>query len=177
VLKKTRKIKNNSLNKGDIQHMTTTLIPGHYASTERVLSRLPDLFNDNWLSNSVDDWAKALDVPNAVYPYNIKLLKDKNDQDKQYEIEVALAGVGKENIEIKVRDGLLHIEVAKSETGAEDSGTCLRKGISHRSGKLSFSLGEKVQKKKISSSYSDGLLRVVVPLTQPEILDIDVKVM
>ena len=156
--------------------MTTTLIPGHYASTERVLSRLPDLFNDNWLINSIDNWEKALDVPNAVYPYNIKLTKDKDGEDKQYEIEVALAGVGKENIEIKVRDGLLHIEVAKSELDASTDESYLRKGISHRSGKLSFSLGEKVQKKKISSSCTDGLLKVVVPLAQPEMLNIDVKV-
>ena len=173
--KRLEKKQNNSLKKE--KNMTTTLIPGHYGSTERVLSRLPDLFNDNWLSNSIDDWAKALDVPNAVYPYNIKLVKDKNDQDKQYEIEVALAGVGKENIEIKVRDGLLNIEVAKSEPDSTVDESYLRKGISHRSGKLSFSLGEKVQKKKISSSYTDGLLKVVLPLAQPETLNIDVKVL
>lgn len=156
--------------------MTTTLVPGHYASTERVFSRLPDLFNDNWLINSIDNWDKVLDVPNAVYPYNIKLTKDKDGEDKQYEIEVALAGVGKEKVEIKVRDGLLHIEVAKSESDPHENESYLRKGISHRSGKLSFSLGEKVQKKKITSSYVDGLLKVFVPLAQPETLNIDVKV-
>ena len=156
--------------------MTTTLIPGHYSSTERVLSRLPDLFNDNWLSNSIGDWEKALDVPNAVYPYNIKLIKEKSGENKQYEIEVALAGVGKENVEIKIRDGMLHIGVAKSELDLPENESYLRKGISHRTGKLSFSLGEKVQKKKISSSYTDGLLKIVVPLAQPETLDIDIKV-
>ncbi|MEY2910382.1 MAG: Hsp20/alpha crystallin family [Pseudomonadota bacterium] len=157
--------------------MTTTLMPGHYSSTERVLSRLPDLFNDNWLANAVDDWEKALDVPNAVYPYNIKLIKNDKGEDKQYEIEVALAGVGKNNIDIKVKDSLLNIEIKHNEIEENNKNSFLRKGISQRKGKLSFSLGEKVQKKKISSSYIDGLLKVVVPVTQPETLDIDVKVM
>jgi HSP20 family molecular chaperone IbpA len=156
--------------------MTNTLVPGHYSSTERVLSRLPDLFNDNWLANAIDNWDKALDVPNAVYPYNIKLVKNEKGEEKLYEIEVALAGVGKNNIDVKVKDTLLNIEVKNPEL--EDSkNSYLRKGISQRKGKLSFSLGEKVQKKKISSSYIDGLLKVVVPLAQPETLDIDVKVM
>jgi len=156
--------------------MTTTLVPGHYSSTERVLSRLPELFNDNWLSAAIDNWDKALDVPNAVYPYNIKLIKNDKGEDKQYEIEVALAGVGKNNIDVKVKDALLNIEV-KCLDEEENKNSFLRKGISQRKGKLSFSLGEKVQKKKISSSYIDGLLKVVVPLAQPETLDIDVKVM
>jgi HSP20 family molecular chaperone IbpA len=156
--------------------MTNTLIPGHYSSTERVLSRLPDLFNDNWLSSAIDNWDKALDVPNAVYPYNIKLVKNDKGEEKQYEIEVALAGVGKNNIDVKVKDTLLNIEVKHPEN-EDDKNSYLRKGISQRKGKLSFSLGEKVQKKKISSSYIDGLLKVIVPLAQPETLDIDVKVM
>lgn len=156
--------------------MTATLVPGHYSSTERVLSRLPDLFNDNWLSSAIDNWDKALDVPNAVYPYNIKLTRNDKGEEKQYEIEVALAGVGKNNIDVKVKDTLLNIEVKHADDDNEKN-SYLRKGISQRKGKLSFSLGEKVQRKKISSSYIDGLLKVVVPLAQPETLDIDVKVM
>jgi HSP20 family molecular chaperone IbpA len=155
----------------------TTLIPGHYSSTERVFSRLPDLFNDNWLTSAVSNWDKALDVPNAVYPYNIKLVKNAKGEDQQYEIEVALAGVGKNNIDIRVKDSLLYIDVKNSEPEEKEKSPFLRKGISNRSGKLSFSLGEKVQRKKITSSYIDGLLKVVVPVTQPETLDIDIKVM
>jgi HSP20 family molecular chaperone IbpA len=155
---------------------TTTLIPGHYSSTERVFSRLPDLFNDNWLTNAIDSWDKALDVPNAVYPYNIKLIKNDKGEAKQYEIEVALAGVGKNNIDIKVKDDLLSIDV-KHELLEDKKDNYLRKGISQRKGKLSFSLSEKVKKKNISSSYVDGLLTVAVPLIEPETINIDVAVM
>jgi HSP20 family molecular chaperone IbpA len=156
--------------------MTTTLVPGHYSSTERVFS-LPNLFNDKWLEKTVDSLEKAFDVPNAVYPYNISLIKNEKGEEKQYEIEVALAGIGKNNIEVKVKDSLLHIDVKSKDEDEENKNKYLRKGISQRVGKLSFSLGEKVQKKKISSSYVDGLLKVTIPLVQPETLDIDVKVL
>jgi HSP20 family molecular chaperone IbpA len=126
---------------------TNTLVPGHYSSTERVFSRLPDLFNDSWLTNTIGTLEKAFDIPNAVYPYNIKLVKSSSGEDERYEIEVALAGVGKNNIDIKVKDSLLNIEVKHLES--EDKNSYLRKGISQRKGKLSFSLGEKVQKKNI----------------------------
>lgn len=155
--------------------MTTTLVPGHFSSTERVFSHLPDLFAPNWLNSVMDTWDKALDSPNAVYPYNIRLVKNESGEELHYEIEVALAGVGKNNIEVKVKDSSLSIEVKQNES--EDKNSYLRKGISHRKGKLTFSLGEKVQKKNIKSTYVDGLLRVIVPLAQPETLDIDVKVM
>ena len=157
--------------------MTTTLVPGHYASTERVFSQLPDLFNDNWLSNSIGSWEKALDVPNAVYPYNIYLIKDKKGEAKQYEIEVALAGVGKENIDVSIKGVLLEINVSKSGRKEKtEEFDILKNGISQRSGSLSFSLGEKVLKKKISSSYTDGLLKVIVPIASPETLNINIEV-
>jgi HSP20 family molecular chaperone IbpA len=118
-----------------------------------------------------------LEFPNAVYPYNVKLIKNKKGEDLQYEIEVALAGIGKNNIDVRVKDSFLHIEVKHPELKDEETCISLRKGISNRNGNLSFSLTEKVQKKKITSAYIDGLLTVVVPVMQPETLDIDIKVM
>jgi len=154
---------------------TNTLVPGHYSSTSRTFSRMPDLFSPNWLNNIADTWDRALDAPNAVYPYNIKLIRNKSGEEVQYEIELALAGVSRENIEVKVKDSDLNIDIKQSET-VGDEAQYLRKGISHRKGKLSFSLGEKVNKKKIKSSYVDGLLTVTIPLIEPETLDIDIKV-
>jgi HSP20 family molecular chaperone IbpA len=139
---------------------------------------MPDLFSSNWLSNIWENWDKALDAPNAVYPYNIKLARGASGEALQYEIEVALAGVSRENIEVKIKDSDLNINIKHSEDKIESSDKIefLRKGISHRKGQISFALGEKVNKKKIKSSYVDGLLKVIVPLEEPETLDIDIKV-
>jgi HSP20 family molecular chaperone IbpA len=41
---------------------------------------------------------------------------------------------------------------------------------------MTFNLDEKVNAKKITSSYKDGLLQVVIPVVQPETIDVDVEV-
>lgn len=160
--------------------MTTTIIPktsgpdyvpGHYSYRE-----LPALFNDSWLESIFGSLNQAFDLPNAVYPYNVMQVRDSNNEIKQYEIEVALAGVGKENIDVKVRDSQLHIDVVKPLEDTPKEVEYLRKGISQRKGGISFHLNDKVNTKKISSTYKDGLLRVVIPVIQPETIDINIKV-
>jgi len=152
----------------------TTLTPGHYSSTERVIRQLPALFNDSWLESAFDKIDRAFDVPGAVYPYNVYTVHDENKEPKEYVIEVALAGVGKNNIDVKVRDSRLHINVKKDESNADI--TYVKKGISQRNGQLTFRLNENTDIKNIKSSYTDGLLRVTVPVLQPEVIDIDVDV-
>lgn len=154
----------------------TTYAPGRFASTDRVFRQLPALFNDNWLQTFFADVDKAFDVPNAVYPYNVVQVRNAAQEITQYEVEVALAGVGKENIDVKVRDGQLHINVAKEKEEPSNTITYLRRGISQRRGGMTFNLDEKVNSKKITSSYKDGLLRVVIPVVQPETIDVDIEV-
>jgi HSP20 family protein len=154
----------------------TTYAPGRFASTDRVFRQLPALFNDNWLNNVFGEVEKAFEVPNAVYPYNVIQVRNSKQEDVQYEVEVALAGVGKENIDVKVRDGQLHINISKEKEGPPENTTFLKKGISQRKGSMTFNLDEKVNSKKITSSYKDGLLRVIIPVVQPETYDVDIEV-
>jgi len=142
------------------------------------ISQLPALFNDSWIKEVFEDldFGRAFDIRNAVYPYNVKATIDKEGHPTSYIIEVALAGIGKDNIGIKVRDGHLVIDIEKEEEVEDASTTYVRKGISKRKGQLSFALSEKTSAKKITSTYTDGLLRVVVPVVQPEVINIDVKV-
>lgn len=157
---------------------TITLTPGHYSSTERVYRQLPALFNDNWFNNVFGEFEKAFDVPNAVYPYNVKTIKDDKGELSEYIVEVALAGIGKNNIDVKVREGCLYIDVLKEEKTEDCKKSCsyVKKGISVRKGSLSFVLNENTDVKNILSTYVDGLLRVTVPVKQPEVYNIDIKV-
>ena len=159
--------------------MTTqlaTLVPGHFTSADRVFRHLPALFNDNWLNSVFGEVEKAFDVPNAVYPYNVLQVRNSKQEVIQYKVEVALAGVGKDNIDVKVRDGKLHINIGKEKDEPDDTISYLKKGISQRKGSMTFNLDEKVNSKKISSSYKDGLLQVTIPVVQPETIDIDIEV-
>lgn len=161
--------------------MTTTIIPktsgpdyvaGHYNFRE-----LPALFNESWLESLFGSVNQAYDIPNAVYPYNVSQTRSKDGEISHYQIEMALAGVGKDNIDVKVRDSQLHIDVVKnaSET-INEKVEYLRKGISQRKGGISFHLNDKVNTKKITSTYKDGLLTVNIPVIKPETVDIDIKV-
>ena len=98
-----------------------TYVPGHYSSTERVYRQLPALFNDNWFNNVFGEVDKAFDVPNAVYPYNVLQVRNSKQEVLQYEVEVALAGVGKDNIDVKVREGKLHININQEKEEQEDN--------------------------------------------------------
>lgn len=139
--------------------------------------QFPALFNENWLKGILNEFDNAFDVPDAVYPYNVVAVMDKNGSEiKAYEIEVALAGIDKENIAVKVRDKSLQIEIQPKNDPHKGYQTFLRKGISQRRGKISFQLSEKVSLETITSSYKDGLLRVIVPALTPKTVDIDVEV-
>ena len=160
--------------------MTTTIktyeptyTVGHYGSSEY---QLPAIFNDNWFNSLFGDIDKAFEIPNAVYPYNVKATTNKEGEPTSYIVEVALAGIGRDNIDIKVKDGHLKINVTKEEGEEDTTATFVRKGISKRKGTLSFALSEKTDAKSITSVYTDGLLRVTVPVKQPEIYNIDIKV-
>jgi len=139
-------------------------------------SQLPALFNESWFSELFKDVDKAFDIPNATYPYNVKATTDKNKVPTSYTIEVALAGVGKDNITVKVHDRHLNIDINKEEETTDEIISYVKKGISRRKGQLSFALSDKTDAKNIASTYVDGLLRVTVPVVQPEVINIDVKV-
>jgi HSP20 family protein len=139
-------------------------------------SQLPALFNESWFSELFKDVDKAFDIPNAVYPYNVKAKTDKDKNPVSYTIEVALAGVGRDNIDVKVRDRHLYIEVRKEEEKIDEVLTYVKKGISKRKGQLSFALSDTTDAKNISSTYVDGLLSVTVPVVQPEVINVDVRV-
>lgn len=139
-------------------------------------SQLPALFNESWFSELFKDVDKAFDIPNAVYPYNVKAKSDKDNNPASYTIEVALAGVGKENIDVRVRDRHLYIDIKKEEETTDEIISYVKKGISKRKGQLSFALSDKTDAKNITSTYVDGLLSVTVPVVQPEVYNIDVKV-
>jgi HSP20 family molecular chaperone IbpA len=154
----------------------TTLLTNK--DVERALRQLPALFNEHWLDSVFDNVDRAFDVPNAVYPYNVLAVKDKDKEITHYEVHVALAGVSKNSIHVKVRDGKLHIEVssATAESNPEQPSLYLKRGISQRAGNLTFNLDKKVNCKNITSSYIDGLLKVIIPVTKPEAINVDIAV-
>ena len=119
-----------------------------------------DVFNH--FESMFDHQFDTLNVSNYP-PYNI-VKSGKN----KYDIEVALAGFNKKDINVNVEDGMLTIESvqSKEEKEVEDNDGVLHKGISKRYFKRSFSIANDVQVK--GAELKDGLLRVSMEKIIPD---------
>lgn len=128
--------------------------------------RIPSIITSNFFDELVDelfDHQKAFNVP-ATYPYDISITKDENGNTISYKITYALAGIEKNNIDIKVVKDQLAICVKKKEETKEDNVTYLHKGISHRTMDAKFNVGKDVDVDNITSKFENGLLEIFVPI-------------
>ena len=103
-------------------------------------------------------------LPTVNYPpYNIV----KTGTNK-YDIEVALAGFNKKDIDVNVENGVLTIESKTDEkSGSKDEdGNTIYKGISKRYFKRSFTIADDVEVK--GAELKDGLLKVSMEKIIPE---------
>ena len=101
-------------------------------------------------------------LPTVNYPpYNIV----KTGTNK-YDIEVALAGFGKKDINVSVENGVLTIESKVEEKDKDEDGNTIYKGISKRYFKRSFTIANDVEIK--GAELKDGLLKVSMEKIVPE---------
>ncbi|NNF20263.1 MAG: Hsp20/alpha crystallin family protein [Flavobacteriaceae bacterium] len=104
------------------------------------------------------DWFGGMDTVNNSFPaVNIK------ENEKDFELELAIPGQKKEDFNIEVDNNVLTIsmETKNEEETKEENYT--RKEFSYRSFKRAFTLPETVDEDKINADYSDGILRFTLP--------------
>ena len=92
-------------------------------------------------------------------PYNINKIDDLN-----YQVEMALAGFGKDDIEIKYSDDQLTIKSVDSDD--KDEKDVIHRGISKRKFSRSFTLAEDI--KVNGAELKDGMLLVELEKIVPE---------
>ena len=106
-----------------------------------------------------DKLDNMVEKSNTSYPpYNII-----KEGENAYKIEIAVAGFKKEDISIKVDDGVLTISVEKRN---EEKTEYLHHGISARSFIRSFTLAEHVE--VCSAKQDDGILSISLVRNIPE---------
>ena len=94
-------------------------------------------------------------------PYNIQ-----KTEDYKFEIEMALAGFDKKDIEIEVADGVLTVKSVKDkDTGATDDYT-LYKGISQRNFTRKFTLADDIVVR--GAELKNGMLTINLERIVPE---------
>ena len=97
-------------------------------------------------------------IPSTYPPYNIKKEGDCN-----FIIDIALAGFGKEDIEVKVVENELSIKSVKKNKDDDDA---LYKGIAYRSFNKRFTLADDVEVK--NASLENGMLTIELERIIPE---------
>jgi len=94
-------------------------------------------------------------------PYNIVKTGDYT-----YDIELALAGFNKKDIDITMEDGMLNIKSVVEATKDKDEDGVIHKGIAKRYFSKSFTIADDVEVK--GAELKDGLLKVSLERIVPE---------
>jgi molecular chaperone IbpA len=98
-------------------------------------------------------------VPNFP-PYNIV-----KTGDNKYDVELALAGFNKKDIDVTVEDGVMTIKSVVKESKEKEDGV-IHKGIAKRYFSKSFTIADDVEVK--GAELKDGLLKVSMERIIPE---------
>ncbi|WP_036379231.1 Hsp20/alpha crystallin family protein [Muricauda sp. MAR_2010_75] len=117
----------------------------------------PSLMNDfmgpDWFGGS-EKWNTS--VP-AV---NIK------DNEKNFELELAVPGVKKDDFSVEVDNDVLTISSEMKSENEETKENYTRKEFSYSSFKRAFTLPDTVDGSKIDAKYEDGILKLTLPKKQ-----------
>lgn len=136
------------------------------------MNNLPTTHNRNWVTDfdpfrnltvgfdNIFDQLSALshfETPNYP-PYNIKKVDKEN-----YQLQMALAGFSKDDIEVEAKENTLTVS-GKSSDKDEDS--FVHKGIAQRAFKRQWTLMEHLEVQ--DAKFKDGVLVVDMKLNLPE---------
>jgi molecular chaperone IbpA len=94
-------------------------------------------------------------------PYNIVKTGENT-----YDVELALAGFNKKDIEVEYKENLLTVKSKKQEETKDEDGNVIHRGISKRMFSKSFTIANDVEVK--GAELKDGLLKVSLERIVPE---------
>ena len=138
------------------------------------LNKLPSIFNqlrpvsvgfDNifdHFKNMFDDNDEFFRTPTATFPFYNIVKTGKTT----YNIEVALAGFGKKDIQVEYADNLLTIRSGKEIKDNNESDGIIHKGIAKRYFSKIFTIADDIEIK--GAELKDGLLKVSLNKILPE---------
>ena len=107
---------------------------------------------------------EAADLETPSYPpYNIERLGE-ND----YRITMAVAGFGRDDLNIEVKENALTVSGRKTAAGTGDENQFLHQGIAARSFERSFQLADHMEVR--GAEMENGLLHIVLKRELPEIM-------
>jgi HSP20 family protein len=85
------------------------------------------------------------------------------ENEKDYELELAVPGMKKEDFNVEVDNNVLTISAEVNSENAFEEDNFTRKEFSYSSFKRAFTLPETIDEDQIKSSYEDGVLIFELP--------------
>ena len=114
-------------------------------------SLVEDFFGDSDFLNFKDK--------NFVPAVNIK------EMEGEYEVELAVPGMTRDDIKVEVLDGVLTISAEKEDKKEEKTKKYTRREFSYNKFSRSFTLPEHVNADSIKANYENGVLHLMLPKT------------
>lgn len=121
-----------------------------------------DKFFDTFLSRK---WPRMLDWD---FPINMERdlpNVDIIDHDNEIEIQAALPGINKEDLDVTINNQTLTIRASRKEEKQEE-GKYFRREISRGEFQRILSLPDNVDNDKANASFENGMLKITVPKTE-----------
>lgn len=121
-----------------------------------------DHFFDDFLSRR---WPRLLDwnFPAGFEKGFPKI--DILDHDNEIEVQAALPGVKKEDLDVSIRNQTITIRTTAKEEKKEE-GKYFRREITRGEYQRTLSLPENVDSDKAKASFNDGILKVIIPKSE-----------
>jgi HSP20 family protein len=141
---------------------STDLKPVSAAGSLSRLGDFDDLFDD-FLSRRwprLFDWEFPSRLERAGFPK-----VDIIDHDNEIEVQAALPGVKKEDLEVTINNQSISIRAVTREEKKEE-GKYFRREISRGEFQRTLSLPDNVDNDNAKASFKDGLLKITIPKTE-----------
>lgn len=138
-------------------------------------SRL-NAFTPTSFSNLIDSFFTDSIARSGGSTYSFVPRADVIEEDKAFEIHVAVPGMNKDEFKIDLNDNYLTISGERKYTKEKKEDHYRSLETQYGSFSRSFSLPENVDGEKISAQYTNGILVVTVPKDEKKTLKQSIKV-
>jgi HSP20 family molecular chaperone IbpA len=115
-----------------------------------------------WSGNVIDEWIDSFFSPHLFNSLNSEVYPTDEyfDENKNFNIEIPLAGFSRENIKVFVEGKYLVLEAKKQEP--KENVKYVSRGIRKKELARKWYLGDVFENDSIESSFKDGLLTIIV---------------
>src|SRR5690349_8668957 len=127
-------------------------------------------------SNLIDRFFTESVARSGGSSYSFVPKVDILENEKGYEVNLAVPGLSKEDFKIDLNDNFLTISGERKFTKEKKENNFHSIETQYGNFKRSFSLPENVDASKISAQYANGILEITVPKDEKKVLKASIKV-